>query len=321
MEAKAKIKTGEQSSFFDNPNVRTAMPFIGFVIICVLFMILTNGRIFAAANIKLLLSQTYMLLIACSGVFMVMTMGGLDFSQGSMLGVASIAICYLSNINIVLAIIGGVVTGGIIGLVNGYFNVKRKITSFIVTICNMFLLRGICAYLTTKSPVYAVSDIAKYNTIEFNLTFTVVILLVLFIAFNYTGLGNRLKAIGAGETAARYAGIRVDRTKILIYVLAGCVTGLAAFINSVKVGSVTSTAGNQLETQIMIALVLGGMPVNGEAKVKFYNIILGAFTYRILASGLVMMGLTSQMQQLLLGIIFLIEVAVFSDRKTGMIVK
>ncbi|MCR4797313.1 MAG: ABC transporter permease [Lachnospiraceae bacterium] len=321
MEAKAKIKTGEQSSFFDNPNVRTAMPFIGFVIICVLFMILTNGRIFAAANIKLLLSQTYMLLIACSGVFMVMTMGGLDFSQGSMLGVASIAICYLSNINIVLAIIGGVVTGGIIGLVNGYFNVKRKITSFIVTICNMFLLRGICAYLTTKSPVYAVSDIAKYNTIEFNLTFTVVILLVLFIAFNYTGLGNRLKAIGAGETAARYAGIRVDRTKILIYVLAGCVTGLAAFINSVKVGSVTSTAGNQLETQIMIALVLGGMPVNGGAKVKFYNIILGAFTYRILASGLVMMGLTSQMQQLLLGIIFLIEVAVFSDRKTGMIVK
>ena len=321
MEAKAKIKTGEQSSFFDNPNVRTAMPFIGFVIICVLFMILTNGRIFAAANIKLLLSQTYMLLIACSGVFMVMTMGGLDFSQGSMLGVASIAICYLSNINIVLAIIGGVVTGGIIGLVNGYFNVKRKITSFIVTICNMFLLRGICAYLTTKSPVYAVSYIAKYNTIEFNLTFTVVILLVLFIAFNYTGLGNRLKAIGAGETAARYAGIRVDRTKILIYVLAGCVTGLAAFINSVKVGSVTSTAGNQLETQIMIALVLGGMPVNGGAKVKFYNIILGAFTYRILASGLVMMGLTSQMQQLLLGIIFLIEVAVFSDRKTGMIVK
>ncbi len=297
------------------------MPFIGFVIICVLFMILTNGRIFAAANIKLLLSQTYMLLIACSGVFMVMTMGGLDFSQGSMLGVASIAICYLSNINIVLAIIGGVLTGGIIGLVNGYFNVKRKITSFIVTICNMFLLRGICAYLTTKSPVYAVSDIAKYNTIEFNLTFTVVILLVLFIAFNYTGLGNRLKAIGAGETAARYAGIRVDRTKILIYVLAGCVTGLAAFINSVKVGSVTSTAGNQLETQIMIALVLGGMPVNGGAKVKFYNIILGAFTYRILASGLVMMGLTSQMQQLLLGIIFLIEVAVFSDRKTGMIVK
>ena len=88
-----------------------------------------------------------------------------------------------------------------------------------------------------------------------------------------------------------------------------------------KVGSVTSTSGSQLETQIMITLVLGGMPVNGGAKVKFYNIILGALTYRILSSGLVMIGLTPKTQQLLLGIIFLIEVAVFSDRKTGMIVK
>lgn len=308
-------------SFFDKNTLRTAMPFIGFLLICLIFYILTGGKIFAAANIKLLFSQTYMLMIASSGVFMVMTMGGLDFSQGSMLGVCSIVICYLSNYNIVLAMLGGVAVGGLVGLINGYFNVKRKITSFIVTICMMYLLRGVVAYATTKSPVYGVSDIAKYNTLGFNLTFTVIILLVLFAAFTYTGLGNRLKAIGAGETAARFAGIRVERTKMLIYILAGCVTGLAAFINSVKVGSVTSTAGNQLETQIMIALVLGGMPVNGGAKVKFYNIILGVFTYKILASGLVMMGLTSQIQQLLLGIIFLIEVAIFSDRKTGMIVK
>lgn len=132
---------------------------------------------------------------------------------------------------------------------------------------------------------------------------------------------DRLKAIGAGETAARYAGIRVERTKILIFVAAGCITGLAAFVNAIKVGSVTSTAGNQLETQIMIALVLGGMPVNGGAKVRFYNIILGVMTYKVLSSGLVMLMMPTQLQQLILGVIFLIEVAIFSDRKTGMIVK
>ena len=92
----------------------------------------------------------------------------------------------------------------------------------------------------------------------------------------------RLKAIGAGETAARYAGIRVERTKILIFMAAGCITGLAAFVNAIKGCSVTSTAGNQLETQIMIALVLGGMPVKWRgAKVKFYNIILGVMTYKV----------------------------------------
>lgn len=159
------------------------------------------------------------------------------------------------------------------------------------------------------------------NTLTFMLTFTIVIFVVAYLAFTYTGLGSRLKAIGAGETAARFAGIRVDRTKMLIYMTAGCITGLAAFINSVKVGSVTSTAGNQLETQIMIALVLGGMPVNGGAKVRFYNIILGVMTYKVLSSGLVMLMIPTQLQQLILGIIFLIEVALFSDRKTGMIVK
>ncbi|MCD7715870.1 MAG: ABC transporter permease [Lachnospiraceae bacterium] len=301
--------------------VRTILPIAGFVVICVIFAILTDGRLFRPKNLTLLLSQSYMLLISSIGVFMIMTMGGLDFSQGSMLGVCSIVICYLSHYNIVLAIIGGVVTGGLIGLINGYFNVKRKITSFIVTICTMYLFRGVVAYATTTSPVYAVSDISKYNTLPFMLTFTVIIFAVTFFVFTFTGLGSRLKAIGAGETAARYAGIRVERTKMLIFMTAGCITGLAAFVNSVKVGSVTSTAGNQLETQIMIALVLGGMPVNGGAKVKFYNIILGVMTYKILSSGLVMLMIPTQMQQLILGIIFLVEVALFSDRKTGMIVK
>ena len=194
--------------------------------------------------------------------------GGLDFSQGSMLGVASIVVCYLSHYNMVLAALGGVVTGGLIGLINGYFNVKRKITSFIVTICTMYLFRGVCAYATTNSPVYAVSDISKYNTLPFMLTFTVIIFVVAYLVFTYTGLGSRLKAIGAGETAARFAGIRVETTKILVFVAAGCITGLAAFVNAIKVGSVTSTAGNQLETQILIALVLGGMPISGGAKVR-----------------------------------------------------
>ena len=71
----------------------------------------------------------------------------------------------------------------------------------------------------------------------------------------------------------------------------------------------------------MLQLVLGGMPVNGGAKVKFYNIILGALTYKILTAGLVMLGIEPKTQQLIMGIVFLIMVAVFADRETGMIVK
>ena len=209
----------------------------------------------------------------------------------------------------------------IIGAINGYFYVYRKIKSFIVTICTMFLFRGFIKYMTTNAPVSGSATLINYDSTGFKVACTVVVLVIGFIAFRYTKFGTYLKAIGAGEKAAMFSGIRTDKMKFLIYVLAGAITGFAAFINVIKVGSVTSSGGNQLETQSMIALVLGGMPVNGGAKVRFYNIILGVMTYKVLSSGLVMLMMPTQLQQLILGIIFLIEVAIFSDRKTGMIVK
>lgn len=303
------------------PFTRDIMPVVGLLLVIALFAILTGGRIIQPFNIELLLNQTYSLMIAATGVFLIMTMGCLDFSQGSMLAIASISICYLSRASLPLAIIGGIITGGIIGAINGFFHVKRKIPSFIVTICTMFLFRGLCAYLTTNSPVYAVNDIYKFNTMPIDLTLTVAVLLIVFLLFHFTKLGSNLKAIGAGETGARFAGIKVEKTKLLIYIAAGMITGFAAFVDVVKVGSVTSTGGNMMETQILIALVLGGLPISGGAKVRFTNIIVGVLTYYILSTGLVMMGFTTEMQQLIEGIIFLIVVTLFSDRKSIQVIK
>ncbi|MCI1991487.1 MAG: ABC transporter permease [Oscillospiraceae bacterium] len=309
------------SEFMDKPIARDVLPIIGFLIILVLFAILTHGKIIQPFNVRLLLSQTYVLMIAATGVFLIMTMGCLDFSQGSMLGIASIVICYLSAYNIFLAILGGIVTGGAIGAINGFFHVKRKIPSFIVTICTMYLFRGLCAYLTTNSPVYAVGNVYQYNTETVKLCLTIGLLLIIFLVYHFTKLGYSLKAIGAGETASRFAGIKVQKVKWLIYIVAGMITGFAAFINVIKVGSVTSTGGNMLETEILIALVLGGMPISGGAMVRYINIIAGVLTYKVLSAGLNMMGLATEMQQLIEGVVFLIVVALFSDRKSLKVIK
>lgn len=305
----------------DRPVTRAVLPVVGLVVIIALFAVLTQGRIVQPFSVNLLLGQIYMLMISATGVFLIMTMGCLDFSQGSMLAIASIVICYLSAYNLPLAILGGMATGAVIGAINGFFHVKRKIPSFIVTICTMFLFRGLCAYLTTNSPVYAVGNIYSYNTMPIMLTLTAIVLVITYLFFRFTKLGSYLKAIGAGETGARFAGIKVEKTKILIYIVAGVITGFAAFINVVKVGSVTSTSGNMMETQILIALVLGGLPISGGAKVRFVNVIVGVLTYKILSTGLVMMGLTTEMQQLIEGIIFLIVVTLFSDRKSIQVIK
>ena len=299
--------------------IRALLPIAGLIIIFLLFNVLTNFRMMK--NLPLVLSQVYVTMIAATGVFFIMTMGGLDFSQGSILGIASIVVCMISKTSIPLAIVGGIVAGAVIGAINGYFYVYRKIKSFIVTICTMFLFRGFIKYLTTNAPVAGSAKLINFDSTGLKIACTVLILAIGFVLFRFTKFGTYLKAIGAGEKAAMFSGIRTDRMKFWIYVLAGAITGFAAFINVIKVGSVTSSGGNQLETQILIALVLGGMPISGGAKVRFENIIVGSLLYIVLNSGLTMMGFTTQLMQQIQGVVFLVFVAVFADRQSLQVIK
>ena len=299
--------------------VRSLLPIAGLVIVFVIFNTLTKGRMLD--KLSMAMSSVYVTMIASTGVFFVMTMGGLDFSQGSILGMASIVVCLVSKKSIPLAILAGIATGAAIGAINGFFYVNRKIKSFMVTICTMFLFRGIIKYLTSNAPVQGSAKLIMLNTDRLKLICTLVIVVIGFVAFHFTRFGVSLKSIGAGEKAAKFAGIRTDRMKFLVYVLAGAITGFAAFINSIKVGSVTASGGNQVETQILIALVLGGMPISGGAKARFLNVIIGSLLYVVLSSGLNMVGLSTQTQQLIQGVVFLVFVAVFADRESLAVIK
>lgn len=320
-----KIK-GESHSpsggFFSGKSwLGSLMPFFGLLAIILVFSILTGGKIIEPRNLSLILSQVYVLMIASTGVFMIMTVGGLDFSQGSILGLTSIVICWVSQYNIPLAILAGMLTGALIGAFNGLFHVKFKIASFIVTICTMYLFRGLCEYVTTNGLVAASSDVVALNQTGLKLGLTAVVLVIGFLVFRFTRLGYDLRAIGAGETAARFSGCHPDLTKFLVYTASGAITGFAAFINVLKVGSITGTSGSQLETQILIALVLGGMPISGGARARFSNIIIGTLTYCILEKSLPMVFPVSATQQLVKGIIFLAVVALTIDRKSLRVIK
>ena len=131
------------------------MPLFGFIGIVAVFSILTGGKIVTPETLSLMFSQVYVLMIASMGVFMIMTVGGLDFSQGSILGLASIVFCWVSNYSIVLGVVAAVLAGAAMGAFNGFFHVKFKIASFIVTICTMYFFRGLCKYITTNGPVPA----------------------------------------------------------------------------------------------------------------------------------------------------------------------
>ena len=103
--------------------IRSLLPIVGLVVIFLLFNFLTDFRMMG--NMSLVLSQVYVTMISAMGVFFIMTMGGLDFSQGSILGISSIVVCMLSKYSIPLAIIGGIAAGAAIGAINGYFYVDQ----------------------------------------------------------------------------------------------------------------------------------------------------------------------------------------------------
>ena len=318
---KKELEPSKLRNFLSSDTFKGMLPFIGLVVIVVAMNILTDGKILTPKRLRLLMSQVYYPMIVATGVFFVMTLGSIDFTEGSTLGLASIVISKLSFISIPLAILGGILTGAFIGAINGFFHVKFKLQSFIITICTMYLFRGVCAYLTTETAVPASAAIKALDQNWLKISVTVAVLLVAWFLFRFTRIGNDIKAVGSGETAARFSGVRTDRVKFLVFVAAGALTGLAAFVNVVKVGSITSTAGNQLETQILISLVLGGLPITGGAKVRFSNIIVGTLMYTVLNNGLVMLGYESQTQQLIKGIIFLLFVALTIDRKALKVIK
>jgi ribose transport system permease protein len=301
--------------------LRGLMPLFGFIGVVVVFSILTGGKIIAPDSLSLMFSQVYVLMIASMGVFLIMTVGGLDFSQGSILGLASIVFCWVSTYSIVLGVIAAVLAGAAMGAFNGFFHVKFKIASFIVTICTMYFFRGLCKYITTNGPVPASTDVMMLNETWFKLLLTGIMLLLGFIVWHFTRVGCDLRAIGAGERAARFSGSRPDLLKFLVFLISGAITGFASFINVIKVGSITGTSGSQLETQILIALVLGGMPISGGAKARFQNIIIGALTYCVLEMSLPMVFPISATQQLVKGIIFLIVVALTIDHESLRVIK
>jgi ribose transport system permease protein len=304
-----------------NGVLRDLTPLFGFAGIVIIFSILTGGKIIRPANLSLMLSQVYVLMIASMGVFMIMTVGGLDFSQGAILGLSSIVFCWISNYSIILGVVAAVAAGAVMGAFNGFFLVKFKIASFIVTICSMYFFRGLCKYITTNGPVPASFEVMMLDETWLKVLLVTVVLLAGFFIWHFTRLGCTLRAIGAGETAARFSGCCPDLTKFLVYAASGALTGFASFLNVVKVGSITGTAGSQLETQILIALVLGGMPISGGAKSRFSNILIGTLTYCVLEKSLPMVFPVSATQQLVKGIIFLLVVALTIDHESLRVIK
>ena len=218
MEKREKRESSRVKAFLAGDTFKGLLPLVGLVVILVVMNILTEGSILKPKRIRLLMSQVYYPMIVATGVFFIMTLGSIDFTEGSTLGVASIVVSMLSFYSIPLAILGGILTGAAIGAINGFFHVKFKLQSFIVTICTMYLFRGVCAYLTTETAVPASAAIKALDSNELKIGITVAVLLVAFfffrhicnalagVAYFYSGMGLYLRGDDMHEVCQELEG-------------------------------------------------------------------------------------------------------------------
>lgn len=294
--------------------IKGMIPYLGLVIVILFFSIITKGKILTWSNLNLIIGQLFTTIISAVGVVFVMSMGSLDFSQGSILGICCYVAAGLSSAGVGIAIVGAVAVGAVLGVCNGLLVSRLKIQSFVATICTMFVLRGFVRFLTSQYKVNTSVEILHLNIFSAKSIVTIVIVILGLVLYNYTGFGKSVRMIGAGEVAVEYSGIHVKNTKLMVFTLAGVMAGIAAVFSLLRTGSVISTTGNLLETDVMIALVLGGLPVTGGARSKYSSVIIGVLILAFLDNGLIQIGVSTVMQQLVRGIFFLIVIIVTIDR-------
>ena len=162
-------------------------------------------------------------------------------------------------------------------------------------------------------------DVSIFRQTWFMILALVIEVLIVGYLFNFTKLGKNAKAIGANPTAARQSGINLVQYKVYAYIIMGVCVVLAALFQMGYTASASDSTGTGFEMNVMVALILGGMPLSGGMRSKVSCAIVGSFTYALLSVGLPMLGVAANQVFVIKAVLFLIVVVLTCRKKTGVL--
>jgi len=315
------VATGKKRSRF---NIRTYFPVLLFIVLCFIFGV-ASDRFFTFGNAMIVLQQAVVLLVTALGMTFVVVGGSIDLSVGSIVAMSALAAAVASHSMGVAAIIPAMIVGTLCGTVNGVLFAKGKVPSFIATLGTMTVYRGIVLYWTRGAPEEITNDLflavfsGRTMGVPNSALIAVVIVIVIYIVFNNTVFGREVRAIGGGERVATLTGIRVDRVKLLMFVLLGLLSGLAGLLQGARVMAATAQLGIGLELDVIASVVVGGTPLTGGVG-SIQGTILGVLIITVLSNGMNMMSVDPYLQSIVKGVVLVAAVFVTIDRtKIGII--
>jgi inositol transport system permease protein len=259
------------------------------------------------------------------GVTQVILTGGIDLSSGSVVALsAMIAASFaqttsaravfpgLTDLPAVVPFAAGVSTGALAGLVNGGLVAYTGIPSFIATLGMMVSARGLARYYTHGQPISMLSD--GYTTIGSGALPIVIFLttaVIFHVLLRHTRYGKYTYAIGANAQAARVSGVRVERHLVVVYTVAGLLSGLGGVVTSARAASGQAGMGMSYELDAIAAAVIGGTSLSGGIG-RITGTVIGTIILGIMTSGFTFIGLDAYIQDIVKGAV--IVCAVIADR-------
>lgn len=278
--------------------------------------------------------------ILAVGMTYVIITGGIDLSVGAIAGFSGIVAGYLIGTGITLGngtvflpsavvTVIAIVAGGLVGTFNGLVITRLRIPPFIATLGMLYVARGAALLISGGHALIELSGSAAHGNIGFDYLgsadwFHIPVEIYIMVAVAGLGalvaarttFGRRVYAIGGNERAAKSAGLRVARLKVIVYMLSGACAGIAGVLMASELSAADPTAGSNYELRAIAAVVLGGTSLfGGEGTVG--GSIAGAFVIGFLNDGLVLANVSQFWQMVATGLVIIAAVAIDEFQRTG----
>jgi len=303
------------------------LPLVAIVVLIAYFSYI-NPLFFSVSNALNIGRQSSVLLMVALAGTVVILIGSIDLSVGALVTLTGIlAALSVDQFGLLGATLVGIGVGALVGLVNGSLVTMLRVPSFLVTLGMLSILSGVANQISQgQSILFADSLLPDLvngsfilgvpNVIWFALIATAVLTVVAF----RTKLGRYLYALGGGEIVASHAGVPVTFYKILAFILAGGICGLAGVMLTGQVGAGTPTAGSSLLLNSIAAVVMGGTALSGGIGGP-HRTFLGVLVIAILTNGMDVTEVNSFTQDIVKGFVIILAVSLTIDRSKYAFIK
>ena len=300
---------------------------IALLVMCIALSFLSD-RFLSADNTWNVMRQISVNMIISVGMTLVILIGGIDLSVGSILAlsgaITAVMLKYGTEITgwnmhlgftLLGALVGGTLVGGFLGWFNGLTITRFKVPPFVATLAMLTIARGLTMLLTGGFPITGFSDqMAFIGTgwflgIPMPVWISAIVVLAAVVMTTKTRLGRHIYAIGGNETAAELSGLKIKKIKMIVYSIAGALAAVGGIIVTSRLDSAQPNAGMGFELDSIAAVVIGGTSLSG-GKGTILGTVQGALIIGILNNALVLLNVSPFWQQVIKGLVILLAVVI-----------